>query len=101
MPRVVGRLVRLHVRLPEGWPHRLLLSAGKGQVQALIGQDCYGWGYRTVEMLFDKVHSNKKPEKVINAFKLQIVTQKNAAEYEGIWDKWLGKKKDEGKSEKK
>ena len=69
----------------------------KGQVQALVGQDCYGWGYRTVEMLFDKVHSNKKPEKVINTFKLQIVTQKNAAEYEGIWDKWLGKKKAEAK----
>lgn len=64
-----------------------------GQVQALIGQDCYGWGYRTVEMLFDKAHSNKKPEQVINTFKLQIVTKDNAAEFEGIWDKWLGKKK--------
>lgn len=68
-----------------------------GQVQALIGQDCYGWGHDTVVMLFDKVHNNKKPEKVINNFKLQIVTKENANEYDGIWDKWLGKKKDETK----
>lgn len=68
-----------------------------GQVQALIGQDCYGWGYRTVEMLFDKVHSNRKPEKVVNTFKLQIVTKDNATEFEGIWDKWLGKKPAEKK----
>lgn len=65
----------------------------EGQVQALIGQDCYGWGYRTVEMLFDKVHNNKKPEQVVNTFKLQIVEKANVAEFEGIWDKWLGKKK--------
>lgn len=64
-----------------------------GQVQALIGQDCYGWGHDTVYMLFDKVHNNKKPAKVINNFNLQIVTKENAAQYEGTWDKWLGKKK--------
>ncbi len=34
-----------------------------GQVQALIGQDCYGWGYQSVMMLFDKAHSNKKPRR--------------------------------------
>lgn len=71
-----------------------LVYVKSGQVQALIGQDCYGWGYRTVEMLFDKVHSNKKPEKVINNFKLQIVTKDNVEQFEGIWDKWLNVKKD-------
>ncbi len=64
----------------------------KGQVVALIGQDCYGWGYRTVEMLFDKVHSGKTPDKVVNNFDLAVVTQGNVAEYEGLWQKWLGKK---------
>lgn len=68
-----------------------------GQVQALIGQDCYGWGHKTVEYLFEKVHNNKKPEKVINNFPLQIVTKDNIAEVEGLWDKWLGKKKEEPK----
>lgn len=63
----------------------------KGQVQALLGQDCYGWGYKTVMMLFDKVHDGKTPEKVINTFDLQVVTKDNVEEYEGIWKKWLGK----------
>src|SRR6185369_1378106 len=47
----------------------------KGQVQALIGQDCYGWGYETVTMLVEKIHNSKKPEKVINNFKLKVVTK--------------------------
>lgn len=63
-----------------------------GQVQALIGQDCYGWGYQTVVMLFNKVHLGKSPEKVINNFDLKIVTKDNADEFIGLWDKWQGKK---------
>lgn len=70
-----------------------------GQVQSLVVQDCYGWGYKTVEMLFDKVHNNKNPEKVINAFELKVCTKENAKEYDGLWKKWLGKK-DEKKDEK-
>ncbi len=63
-----------------------------GQVQALIGQDCYGWGYQSVVMLVDKLSSDKAPEKVINTFKLAIVTKDNVSEYEGLWQKWLKKK---------
>jgi ribose transport system substrate-binding protein len=63
-----------------------------GQVQALIGQDCYGWGYQSVVLLVDKLASDKTPEKVINNFKLAIVTKDNVAEYEGLWQKWLKKK---------
>ena len=62
-----------------------------GQVQALIGQDCYGWGYETVMMLFEKVHNGKSPEHVVNTFKLQIVTPENVEEYAGTWDKWVPK----------
>jgi ribose transport system substrate-binding protein len=65
-----------------------------GQVQALVVQDCYGWGYKTVEMLFDKVHNGKDPAKVVNAFELKVCTPDNAAEYDGLWKKWLGKKDD-------
>lgn len=64
----------------------------KGEVQALIGQDCYGWGYRTVEMLFDKAHNNKDPESVINHFDLSVVTAENVEQYADTWNKWLGKK---------
>ncbi|MEK6701009.1 MAG: substrate-binding domain-containing protein, partial [Planctomycetota bacterium] len=63
-----------------------------GQVQSLIVQDCYGWGYKSVEMLFDKAHNNKSPEKVINNFELKTVTIANAAEYDTLWAKWLGTK---------
>ncbi len=62
-----------------------------GQVQALIGQDCYGWGYETVMMLFDKVHNGTSPASVINTFDLQIVNQDNVEDYAGIWDKWVPK----------
>lgn len=64
----------------------------KGQVQALIGQDCYGWGYQSVVMLIEKIHDGKKPAKVINNFKLSVVNKDNVEEYAGLWDKWLGKK---------
>jgi ribose transport system substrate-binding protein len=66
-----------------------------GQVQALIGQDCYGWGYQTVMMLFEKVHANKAPAKVLNNFELTVVTKANVEEFAGLWDKWLGKGKAE------
>ena len=64
-----------------------------GQVQVLLGQKCYGWGYETVSMLVDKIHNNKAPAQVINTFAPDRVTKENVAEYEGLWDKWLGKKK--------
>lgn len=69
-----------------------LVYVKSGQVQALIGQDCYGWGAETVKMLFEKVHEGKKPAKVVNTFELSVVSEKNVKEYEGIWEKWLGKK---------
>lgn len=74
-----------------------LIYVKNGQVQALIGQDCYGWGHESVMMLFDKVHENKKPKNVINNFELSVVTKDNVDQYAGLWDKWLGKKKDEPK----
>lgn len=64
----------------------------KGQVQALIGQDCYGWGYQSVVMLVDKIHNNKAPAKVINTFELAVVTKENVEKFDGLWNKWLGKK---------
>lgn len=62
-----------------------------GQVQALVGQDCYGWGYQSVVMLVDKLHTGKSPANEINTFELQIVTADNVDEWEGTWEKWLGR----------
>ncbi|MCA9300399.1 MAG: substrate-binding domain-containing protein [Phycisphaerales bacterium] len=60
-----------------------------GQVQALIGQDCYGWGYQTVVMLFEKVHEGKTPANVINTFELSVVNKDNVEDFEGTWEQWL------------
>lgn len=62
-----------------------------GQVQALVGQDCYGWGYQSVVMLMNKIRDGESPEQVINTFELQIVTADNVEEWEGTWEKWLGR----------
>lgn len=65
----------------------------KEQVQALVGQDCYGWGHESVRILVEKIQEKKEPKaKVIN-FDLAIVTKENVDQYAGLWDKWLGKKK--------
>lgn len=64
----------------------------KGEVQALIGQDCYGWGYESVRMIVEKVLENKDPSQVVNHFELKVVGKDNVSEVEGLWNKWLGKK---------
>jgi ribose transport system substrate-binding protein len=64
----------------------------KGQVQALVGQDCYGWGYESVRLLLDKAHAGKTPASQMNYCKVDIVTKANVEEFSGLWDKWLGKK---------
>ena len=66
-----------------------LVYIRSGQVQVLVGQDCYGWGYETVKMLVEKLIDGKTPEKVINTFELPIVTADNVDQYDGIWKKWL------------
>jgi ribose transport system substrate-binding protein len=67
------------------------------QVQALVGQDCYGWGYESVRMLLDKVHNGKNPKDAINHCKIDIVTKANVEEFTGLWEKWLGEKTKEAK----
>ncbi|HYE62051.1 MAG TPA: substrate-binding domain-containing protein [Phycisphaerales bacterium] len=63
-----------------------------GKVQALIGQDCYGWGYESVRMIVEKLVEGKTPAKPINNFELAVVTPANVDQYYGKWEEWLGKK---------
>jgi ribose transport system substrate-binding protein len=60
-----------------------------GQVAALVGQDCYGWGFESVRLLLNKVHKDQAPANVINNFQLAVVTKENVEEYAGLWQKWL------------
>jgi ribose transport system substrate-binding protein len=63
-----------------------------GYVEALFAQDCYGWGYKSVQILLDKIANGKDPssKKIIDP--LTKVTKENADEYAKNWEKWLGGK---------
>jgi ribose transport system substrate-binding protein len=62
-----------------------------GHVQLLLGQDVYGYGYRSVERLIDKLHFKKDPAKVDEASPLVAVNKANVEAYAKNWDKWLPK----------
>lgn len=62
-----------------------------GYVEVLLAQDCYGWGYKSVELLLEKIVNGKAPasERVIDP--LTRVTKENADEFGKKWEKWLAK----------
>ncbi len=64
----------------------------KGIVQSLLAQRVYHWGYRSVELLVDKLHRNQLPKTPRDMAELDRVTKDNVLEYGKNWDKWLGKK---------
>jgi len=62
-----------------------------GHVQLLLAQDCYGWGYKSVDMLLNKIINGKNPPTVKVIDPLTPVTKETADEFAKKWDKWLGK----------
>ena len=62
-----------------------------GHVAALYAQDCYGWGYKSVQLLLDKIVKGQNPPTVRIIDPLTRVTQDNVATYGKNWDKWLGR----------
>ncbi len=62
-----------------------------GHVAALYAQDCYGWGYKSVELLLNKIVKGQNPESQRVIDPLTRVTKENAEEFGRKWDKWLGK----------
>jgi ribose transport system substrate-binding protein len=60
-----------------------------GHVGVLFAQDCYGWGYKSVEILLNKLVKNESPgeERIIDP--LTRVTRETAGEWSRKWDKWL------------
>jgi ribose transport system substrate-binding protein len=61
----------------------------KGQVQSLVGQPYYGWGYESVKLIMAKIHDGKDPESAFVTAPLDIVTSANAEEYGKKWSEWL------------
>lgn len=62
-----------------------------GQVQLLLAQQCYQWGYRSVALLLDKVHFKKNPPAVKEVSALEVVDASNVEAYSKNWDQWLPK----------
>ena len=60
-----------------------------GHVQLLLSQDVYGYGYRAVEHLINKLHFKKDPPRVIEDTPLTPVTKENVEAFAKNWEKWL------------
>jgi ribose transport system substrate-binding protein len=62
-----------------------------GHVQLLLAQQCFEWGYRSVEHLVNKVHLKKNPQAVVDVSPLTPVSKANVEIYAKNWEKWLPK----------
>ena len=61
-----------------------------GHVEVLLAQDCYGWGYRSVEILLEKIVQGKTPATTRVIDPLTPVTKANVDAFSKNWDQWLG-----------
>lgn len=62
-----------------------------GHVPVLLGQQCYQWGHRSVELLIAKIVDHKNPPAVKEVSALVPVTRETVDAYAKNWDKWLPK----------
>ena len=60
-----------------------------GYVDVLLAQDCYGWGYRSVDILLNKIINGQNPPDIRVIDPLTRVTKANVEEFAKNWDKWL------------
>jgi ribose transport system substrate-binding protein len=61
----------------------------KGIVAKLYAQQTYLWGYRSMELLADKIILGKPPKQMIEYSPLLPVTKENVREFSDNWKKWL------------
>ncbi len=62
-----------------------------GHVDTLYAQDCYGWGYKSVEILLEKIIQGKAPATPKIVDPLTEVTKANVDAFGKNWEKWLAK----------
>ncbi len=62
-----------------------------GHVDTLYAQDCYGWGYKSVEILLEKIIHGKTPANPKIVDPLTEVTKANVDAFGKNWEKWLAK----------
>jgi ribose transport system substrate-binding protein len=63
-----------------------------GHVQVLLSQDVYGYGYRAVERLVEKLHLKKNPPTAVEDAPLTAVTKANVEAFARNWETWLPRK---------
>jgi len=68
-----------------------LVYVRSGHVQMLLSQDVYGYGYRAVELLVEKLRDKKFVPAVIENSALTAVTSENVDVFARNWEKWLPK----------
>jgi ribose transport system substrate-binding protein len=68
---------------------RMLDYVRQGVAQELLFQQVWLWGYRAVEILFDKAHFDKDPPDGVDISELLPVTKENVEEYAEKWKNWL------------
>jgi ribose transport system substrate-binding protein len=61
----------------------------KGVVARLYAQQTYQWGYRSMEILADKVISKRDPAMAVEYSPLPLVDKSNLEQTEENWKKWL------------
>ncbi|MEY2427228.1 MAG: ribose transport system substrate-binding protein, partial [Verrucomicrobiota bacterium] len=62
-----------------------------GHVQLLLSQDVYGYGYRSVEHLINKLYLKKEPARAVDDTPLTHVNRENVEAFAKNWEKWLPK----------
>jgi ribose transport system substrate-binding protein len=60
-----------------------------GHAQVLIAQGCFTWGYKSVELLIEKILMKKSPSQEFNTAPITRVTKENSEEWALNWRKWL------------
>jgi len=58
----------------------------EGLIQGLVGQKYWGWGYDTVQMIYDKLVNGKQFEDFTNSG-MDLVTAKNVDRMAEMWEK--------------
>ena len=62
-----------------------------GYVQALYMQHCHDWGYKSVQILLDKIVKNQDPPEVRVIDQLERITKPDVPRVREQWNTWLGK----------
>jgi ribose transport system substrate-binding protein len=60
-----------------------------GYVQGLVGVNCFQLGYKTVEIMLEKIRSNHSPSDPLMYIQLTPVSKENVDEWMLNWRKWL------------